>query len=569
MPRSTRLSILLAILLVALAVRLVGLQFGLPFAYARPDETEAAGPAVTYLTSGSLRPQFFQWPSLFSYIVAALYALYGGVLGFVTGHASLAAFVESRYQWFAPFLLIPRAFSMAMGVLTVGAVYALGRRVFDEAIALVGALFPALCFLHVRDSHFGMSDVTMTLFVVLAVLAAVLWQQKGGVPRALLAGLLVGLAGSTKYNGLAVGVAFVFAAVTQLFPAHVTERATTQHSTTERAPAERPTTERARSAVSPSSALTATAAFGIAVALGFFGGSPYILLEWSRFLTDIGTVQETMATGHGGMQISRGWWYFGSVILPAALGWPLYVASLVGIVGLGAEAVTRQRRHVAVFLAFPLAYYLYAGQSYSVFARYIEPVIPFLCLAAAWAVATGVRLVARSEAHAPASRSQSIALAVTALLCIAPSAWSTIQLDRLLSRTDNRVIVAHALADVLPASELIYQSGSSYGRVPLGIDGRGAELPEATFDADSGAFAPAEPAWILVQRSPLVMYSRVPETLERVLRERYRLVTAFPTDATADNVDRLYDQQDAFYLPLAGFSGLRRPGPAFELYQRR
>lgn len=564
MPRSTRLSILFAILLVALAVRLVGLQFGLPFAYARPDETEAAGPAVTYLTSGSLRPQFFQWPSLFSYIVAALYALYGGVFGFVTGHASLAAFVESRYQWFAPFLLIPRVFSMAMGVLTVGAVYALGRRVFDEAIALVGALFLALCFLHVRDSHFGMSDVTMTLFVVLAVLAAVLWQQKGGVPRALLAGLLVGLAGSTKYNGLAVAVAFVFAAVMQLFPARVTERATA-----ERATEERPTTTRVTSVTSPTSALTETAAFGIAVALSFFGGSPYILLEWSRFVTDIGTVQETMATGHGGMQISRGWWYFGSVILPAALGWPLYIASLVGIGGLGAEAVTRQRRHVAVFLAFPLAYYLYAGRSYSVFARYIEPVIPFLCLAAAWTVATGVRLAARSEAHAPASRSQSIAIAVTALLFVTPTAWSTIQLDRLLSRTDNRVVAAHALADVLPGSDLIYQSGSSYGRVPLGIDGRGAELPEATFDADSAAFAPAEPAWILVQRSPLVMYSRVPETLERVLRERYRLVTAFPTDATADNVDRLYDQQDAFYLPLAGFSGLRRPGPAFELYQRR
>lgn len=561
MPRSTRLSILLAILLVALAVRLVGLQFGLPFAYARPDETEAAGPAVTYLTSGSLRPQFFQWPSLFSYIVAALYALYGGVFGFVTGHASLGAFVDSRYQWFAPFLLIPRAFSMAMGVLTVGAVYALGRRVFDEAIALVGALFLALCFLHVRDSHFGMSDVTMTLFVVLAVLAAVLWQQKGGVPRALLAGLLVGLAGSTKYNGLAVGVAFAVAAVMQLFHAQVAERATT-----ERVAPERPATRRATSLTST---LTAIAAFGIAVAIGFFGGSPYILLEWSRFVTDIGTVQETMATGHGGMQISRGWWYFGSVILPAALGWPLYVASLVGIVGLGAEAVTRQRRRVAVFLAFPLAYYLYAGQSYSVFARYIEPVIPFLCLAAAWTVATGVRLVARSEADAPASRSPSIAIAVTALLFVTPTAWSTIQLDRLLSRTDNRVIVAHALADVMPGGDLIYQSGSSYGRVPLGIDGRGAELPEATFDADSGAFAPAEPAWILVQRSPLVMYSRVPETLERVLRDRYRLLTAFPTDATAGNVDRLYDQQDAFYLPLAGFSGLRRPGPAFELYQRR
>ena len=194
MPRSTRLPILFVILLVALAVRLVGLQFGLPFAYARPDETEVAGPAMTYL-SGNLRPHFFQWPSLFTYIIAALYASNGGVFGFATGHASLAAFADSRYHAFAPFLLIPRTFSLVMGVATVAGVHALGRRVFDDTIGLVAAGFLALAFLHVRDSHFGMSDVTMTLFVLLAVLATVAWQQRGGVPRAIVAGLLVGLAG--------------------------------------------------------------------------------------------------------------------------------------------------------------------------------------------------------------------------------------------------------------------------------------------------------------------------------------------------------------------------------------
>ena len=453
-PR-TRILILFAILLVAAAVRLVGLRFGLPFAYARPDETEAAGPAVTYLTTGSLRPQFFQWPSLFSYVVAALYALYGGVFGFLTGHASIAAFIESRYQAFAPFLLIPRAFSATMGVVTVAAVYTLARRVFNEVTGLTAAWLLAIAFLHVRDSHFGMSDVTMTALVVLSTLATVAWSERGGVGRALLAGLLVGLAGSTKYNGLAAGAPMAIALLLHL---------------------------RDGRGIRPT--LTAAIVFGLAVAAGFFGASPYILIDWSRFLTDVGSVQTTLATGHGGMQISRGWWYFGSVVLPAGLGWPVFIASVAGIAGL---LVTRWRASV-VLLAFPLAYYAYAGQSYSVFARYILPVVPYLCITAAWLVVALVgALVERSvpesarraatstvrAGNAPAfvSRSHGFTLATAALLVSAPGAWSVFQLDRLLSVTDNRVVSAHALATVLPADDLIYQSGSSYGRVPLGLNG--------------------------------------------------------------------------------------------------
>ena len=102
--------------------------------------------------------------------------------------------------------------------------------------------------------------------------------------------------------------------------------------------------------------------------------------------------------------------------------------------------------------------------------------------------------------------------------------------------------------------------------------GVGSELREATFDADAGIFSPAEPAWVLVQRSPLLMYSRVPDSLTRILADRYTLASTFPVEASTSPItsrSRTYDQQDAFYLPLAGFSGLRRPGPAFELYRHR
>ena len=86
------------------------------------------------------------------------------------------------------------------------------------------------------------------------------------------------------------------------------------------------------------------------------------------------------------------------------------------------------------------------------------------------------------------------------------------------------------------------------------------------FDAGSGTFAGGEPPeWIIVQESPLRMYSWVPDTLRQVLTH-YRLRQAFR--GMDVNGWHVFDQQDAFYLPLAGFDSVGRPGPNLLMYQR-
>jgi hypothetical protein len=97
------------------------------------------------------------------------------------------------------------------------------------------------------------------------------------------------------------------------------------------------------------------------------------------------------------------------------------------------------------------------------------------------------------------------------------------------------------------------------------IDGR--EIARVSRYDERGGFDSGDPDWILVQRSPLVLYSSVPQPVERTLMERYELVRTFPTGG--EGLDRVYDQQDAFFLPLGGLGGVARPGPAFELYRKR
>jgi hypothetical protein len=521
------------ILLIALAVRLWGLGFGLPYIIARPDETEMAGPAVGFLT-GDLRPPYFEWPTLFTYVTSFLYVVYFYLTRPFTDYASLAAFAESRRQSVAPFLYITRSLSALMGVLTVWWVYAICRRLFDETIALVAALFLALSFLHVRDSHFGVADVAMTGLVMLAVLAILKWRDTGIRLHAAEGGLIAGLAGSTKYNGLGMCVPFIVALV-------------------ERAIDDR----RARSGKYARRRFTlALVAFSVAMAVGFFGASPYILIDWSRFTSAVSGVAAHLAEGHGVM-LGRGWSYYAGVMLPAAIGWPMFVAGTAGMLAL----LTTRFRDAAVLFACPVAYYLVAGRGYTVFARYIIPVLPFLCIAAAWFVVTTVRLAAKGAT--PAVRGALIA--ATAIAVVAPTARKTLELDHLLATTDNRVVVAHALADVVPPDSSLYQSGEKYGYVPMKIDGHDVARA-STYDVDSGQFETGEPDWILLQRSPLVFYSPVPPQLDQLVHERYVLVRRFPTGG--DHPGAVYDQQDAFFLPIEGLGGVTRPGPAFELFRK-
>ena len=190
----------------------MGTRLRPPFGNARPDETALAGPAVQFL-SGNLRPPYFMYPTFLMYVVSLLYFLYWALGRPFTGYATLAAFAESRRQSLAPFFYLSRGVSAVMGTLTVWWIYDLARRVFDDTVAIVAALFLGLSFLHVRDSHFGVTDVTMAALIVLAVREIVRWQQTGDPWRAAAAGLAGGLATSTKYNGLGVWVPFAVATV--------------------------------------------------------------------------------------------------------------------------------------------------------------------------------------------------------------------------------------------------------------------------------------------------------------------------------------------------------------------
>lgn len=514
--------VLAALLLTGAAVRVWGLTFGLPHTHARPDELRVSQTAVDFL-GGNLSPGFFNYPTLFMYAAGTAYAVacVPRVLsGEVTSIASCGATWHSNW---APFFLISRALSVLAGVWTIWLVYRIGVVMMDRRAALAAALFLTFAVLHVRDSHFGVTDVSMAALVMAAVLALVRAHDAPSPRRFAIAGALAGLAASTKYNAFLLVAPAI---VSQIDARRLDSR---------------------------------LPVFGAGMAIGFGAGCPFALIDRARFWADATFEAAHLGMGNG-IILDIGWRHHFAVSLWHGLTWPLLAAGLAG----AAAMMALRPRRAALLLAFPIVYYAVAGRGYTVFARYMIPVVPFLCLTAGFGLSRLAERLGHSRANA--------ATAVLAAALVIPSAWKSIQLDLLLARTDSRLLAAEWIAGNVPEGASLYRSGSIYGQTQIASHGGPPPFAVWEFDAGRAAFeAPtgpttAWPEWIVIHESPLVIYTMIPDVVREGLKD-YQL--RYAVKAVDLGSARVYDQQDAWFVPLDRFDGVGRPGPNVSIYERR
>ena len=163
---------LAAVLLLAAAIRLVGIRYGLPFALLNPDERNIV-PRAWAMTHGSgLDPHWFDYPTLTMYLLAPFQA------------------------WQAePSYLAARLTVLALALAGIAASWWLGRRAYGPVAGFVAAAAVAVETTYVAYSRMAVTDVPLTLGVAVALALMV-------SGRIELAGLAVGLAASAKYPGV-------------------------------------------------------------------------------------------------------------------------------------------------------------------------------------------------------------------------------------------------------------------------------------------------------------------------------------------------------------------------------
>ena len=125
------------------------------------------------MRGGDLNPHFFHWPSLTIYVFAALNAAASAIRRALNVDPGLT---------FADQVVVARAFVAGAGTLTLVVLFRMARRMANTTTGLLAAFFLAVSILHVRESHFAMTDALMTLLLTasLALLLRAIDSGPGG-----------------------------------------------------------------------------------------------------------------------------------------------------------------------------------------------------------------------------------------------------------------------------------------------------------------------------------------------------------------------------------------------------
>jgi hypothetical protein len=165
--RRSRITLLALLIAGGAVLRFWGIRFGLPHDFSRPDE-ERITDAALGIFQGDLNPHVFLYPTFFIYLTAAADAVLFTIQRAIGTTASVADFVATATADPSSLHLTARILAAAAGVATIAVVYAAARELFSSRTALAAAAFVAVAFLHVRDSHFGVTDVPVSLMAVCA-----------------------------------------------------------------------------------------------------------------------------------------------------------------------------------------------------------------------------------------------------------------------------------------------------------------------------------------------------------------------------------------------------------------
>jgi hypothetical protein len=190
----------------------------------------------------------------------------------------------------------------------------------------------------------------------------------------------------------------------------------------------------------------------------------------------------------------------------------------------------------------------------------VLPIVPILCLSAA----LGVVYLARTlrSVRLQADRRIGIVAALIALWGAVNCIW----FDTLLARTDTRVLAREWLDAHTTGDDTLYEEENGYAMLDL----RGLPAHTWQYDSASESFVNAggrTPDWLVLHQSPL-SYAGIAPPLRRLAAEKYELVHTIAATRGASR-SAVYDRQDAFFMPLSGFSTVIRPGPTILIYKRR
>jgi tetratricopeptide (TPR) repeat protein len=323
-----------------------------------------------------------------------------------------------------------RLLSAALSCLSLGLLFALGRRYWDLPVACLALFLAAVAPIAVQQAHFYTIDglfTCLSLAVFYQALRAAEGQERW---RYLATGALVGLCGAVRFNGLLLGLVLLALHLRAGPPAA----------------GETPLQRVRRRLLHPHLWLAGLAAAGALLAL-----EPYLLFS-PELLTQIDTTDDfayslQVATG----ELLSPWsladlhtlpyLHYWLRLWPQGAGWPLTAVFLVSL----GHALWQRRLPGLLALGWVGAYFALVGGLHTKHLRYLLPLLPFLCL-------LGADLLAWLWRHSP--RWQRAGMVLCALVA-GYTAFYGLAFARIYLVEDSRIQAARWLARHAPEGSAI------------------------------------------------------------------------------------------------------------------
>jgi hypothetical protein len=425
--------ILWTILSLALSVRLVGINYGLPYVF-YPDEALLVNHAVAFGT-GDLNPHSFIYPSLYMYVLFIVYGMTyvgGRLLG---AFSSIDDFIHLFFTDVTIFYLPGRLIAAVSGVVSVWMVYKLGRRAYNSQVGMISAAILSFSVLHVNYSHFVKTHVPAGLFVIATIwFAWSIYQAQSEWRRYCIAGAIAGLGASTIYHA---GFALISIVVAHL----LTNRRDIR--------------------------LLDTRLLGAAVSsfVAFVLTTPFALLDWRTFVNEL---TSTGAAYSADVSVRGTFYPFTSLL--SGFGQPLGTVALLGL----GYALVRRRPADLILASQPMFVGLFLMLFRAKEAHHMLVAFPAISILAASLVMDTIALILRRRLSLQAMA----AAAVTGFLVIAP-ALKSFKASYRLSLPDTRLLSKAWIEENIPAgSKIVMDSGKYY----LGVFGPPLNLSRWTLE---------------------------------------------------------------------------------------
>lgn len=195
--------LLFIITLWALLIRLIGIDYGLPY-FGLKDESFVFMPAVSIIRHADLNPHFFKYPSFIFYIYSFFFLIYIGLKSllstFLGHHQTIGSLIDNLPFYLNELFLYGRIITAIFGTATVYALYITVATVFSPRMAVFASLFLLLSPTHIAFSKMIKPDTIQVFFITLLLFYSMKYFKEGDKKYIYWSALYAGISTGIKYN---------------------------------------------------------------------------------------------------------------------------------------------------------------------------------------------------------------------------------------------------------------------------------------------------------------------------------------------------------------------------------